>query len=149
MKIHAITIIALLSFPIITHSALQEREYNTWYSKDAILYDMTQTSDGFPVMLSISQPGRSGANMVVSYLSEGACVDSSRALNVNGKDIPAKYSCVPVGKNKIEHFAVKNAEQVNEMVNRLNSDFTLLLQNDIKVWAANIKSPKYGVAPRF
>ena len=100
-------------------------------------------------MLSISQPGRSGANMVVSYLSEGACVDSRRVLNVNGKDIPAKYSCVPVGKNKIEHFAVKNAEQVNEMVSRLNSDFTLLLQNDIKVWAANIKSPKYGVAPRF
>ncbi|HHA2190931.1 TPA: hypothetical protein ACOEA9_004690, partial [Enterobacter bugandensis] len=35
------------------------------------------------------------------------------------------------------------------LVNHLKSDFTLLLQNDIKVWAANIKTPKYGLAPKF
>ncbi|WP_052281742.1 hypothetical protein [Kluyvera genomosp. 1] len=149
MKNHTITIMALLFYPTVSHSALQEREYNTWYSKDAILYDMTQTSNGFPVMLSIAQPGRSGANMVVSYISEGVCAGSNNKLNVNGKDIPAKYSCVPLGKNRIEHFAVNDAGQVNEMVNHLTSDFTLLLQNDIKVWAANIKSPKFGVTPRF
>ena len=149
MKLHAITIIALLFFSSITHSALQEREYNTWYTKDGILYDMTQTSDGFPVMLSISQPGRMGANMVVSYVSQGPCVDANNKLIENGKDIPAKYSCVPLGKNRIEHFAVNNADQVNEMVNHLKADFTLLLQNDIKVWAANIKSPHFGVTPRF
>ena len=56
---------------------------------------------------------------------------------------------MPLGKNRIEHFAVNNADQVNDMVNHLKSDFTLLLQNDIKVWAANIKSPNFGVAPRF
>ena len=149
MKLHAITIIALLSFPIITHSAFQEREYNTWYQKDAVLYDITQTSEGLPVMISISQPGRGAANMLVSYMSDGSCGDKKELLNVNGKDVPATYSCASVGVNRIEHFAINDAEKVNEMVNHLKSDFTLLLQNDIKVWAANIKTPKYGIAPRF
>ncbi|MEX3019333.1 hypothetical protein AB4K05_07005 [Kluyvera sp. STS39-E] len=149
MKYRVITIIALIIISPISHSSFQEREYNTWYLKDAILYDMTQTSDGRPVMLSISQPGRSGANLVVSYVSEGPCTAGSGTLNVNGKDMPAKYSCVPLGKNRIEHFAVNDAQRVNEMVDHLKSDFTLLLQNDIKVWAANINSPKYGMAPRF
>ncbi|ADF62740.1 hypothetical protein ECL_03205 [Enterobacter cloacae subsp. cloacae ATCC 13047] len=44
---------------------------------------------------------------------------------------------------------MNDAGKVNEMVNYLKSDFTLLLQNDIKVWAANIKTPKYGIAPKF
>ena len=149
MKIQSIAIAFLVAISSPSYSAFQEREYNTWYTKDGILYDMTQTSDGFPVMLSISQPGRMGANLVVSYVSQGPCVGEPNKLNVNGKDIPAKYSCVPLGKNRIEHFAVNNADQVNDMVNHLKSDFTLLLQNDIKVWAANIKSPNFGVAPRF
>jgi hypothetical protein len=68
---------------------------------------------------------------------------------VNGKDVPATYRCASVGQSRIEHFAVNDAERVNEMVNHLKSDFTLLLQNDIKVWAANVKTPKYGIAPRF
>ncbi len=149
MKIHAVTIIALLFLPSLAYSEQQEREYNTWYLRNSILYDMTQTSEGFPVMLSIAQPGRIGANMVVSYLAEGPCAGGAKTFNVNGKDIPAKYSCVPVGKDRIEHFALNDSQQINEMVNHLESDFTLLLQNNIKVWAANIKSPKYGMAPRF
>jgi len=44
---------------------------------------------------------------------------------------------------------VVDAESVNGMVTHLKSDFTILLQNDIKIWAANIKTPKYGLTPRF
>lgn len=149
MKIQSITIAFLVAISSPSYSAFQEREYNTWYQKDAVLYDITQTSEGLPVMISISQPGRGAANMLVSYMSEGSCGDKKDFLNVNGKDVPATYSCVSVGANRIEHFAVNDAEKVNEMVNHLKSDFTLLLQNDIKVWAANIKTPKYGIAPRF
>lgn len=149
MNLQALIISGLLFFSATSHAAFQEREYNYWYLKDAILYDITQTSDGLPVMLSVSQPGRGLANMVISYMSEGQCGKGNNRLNINGKDIPAAYSCVPVGDNRIEHFAIKDADKVNEMVSYLKSDFTLLLQNDIKVWAANIKSPKYGMAPRF
>ncbi|MDN4966824.1 hypothetical protein QYY51_22070 [Enterobacter hormaechei] len=149
MKIHSITIalLAMISSP--SSAAFQEREYNTWYQKDAVLYDITQTSEGLPVMISISQPGRESANMLVSYMSDGGCGDEKVRLNANGKDVPATYTCVSVGADKIEHFAVNDASKVNEMVNHLKSDFTLLLQNDIKVWAANIKTPKYGLAPKF
>ncbi|CAA2952113.1 Uncharacterised protein [Enterobacter cloacae] len=87
--------------------------------------------------------------MLVSYMSDGGCGDEKVRLNANGKDVPATYTCVSVGADRIEHFAVNDASKVNEMVNHLKSDFTLLLQNDIKVWAANIKTPKYGLAPKF
>ncbi|HIH9250149.1 TPA: hypothetical protein ACYU26_001340 [Enterobacter ludwigii] len=149
MKIQTIT----LAMPVVvsapSRSAFQEREYNTWYIKNAVLYDMTQTSDGFPVMLSISQPERKSANLLVSYITEGRCDGTRQELNVNGKVLAATYYCVQVGQNRIEHFSVKDAQSVNGMVNHLKSDFTLLLQNDIKVWAANINAPKYGLAPRF
>ena len=69
-------------------------------------------------------------------------------LNVNGKVLPASYYCVQVGSNRIEHFQW-SMQTASMPVAHLNSDFTLLLQNDIKIWAANIKSPKYGLTPRF
>lgn len=58
MKIESITLAVLVIFSAPSWSAFQEREYNTWYMKNAVLYDMTQTSEGFPVMVSFSQPGK-------------------------------------------------------------------------------------------
>ena len=149
MKIKFITLAALMFYSAPGWSTFQEREYNTWYIKNAVLYDMTQTSEGFPVMVSVSQPGKKSANLVVSYITEGQCGENTLPLNVNGKVLPAIYYCVQVGSNRIEHFSVVDANSVNALVTHLNSDFTLLLQNDIKIWAANIKSPKYGLTPRF
>jgi hypothetical protein len=39
---------------------------------------------------------------------------------VNGKVLPAKYYCVQVGQNRIEHFSVVDADSVNGMVTHLN-----------------------------
>jgi hypothetical protein len=36
--------------------------------------------------------------MLVSYMSDGSCGDKKELLNVNGKDVPATYSCVSRGK---------------------------------------------------
>ena len=149
MKIKFITLAALMFYSAPGWSTFQEREYTTWDIKNAVLYDMTQTSEGFPVMVSVSQPGKKSANLVVSYITEGQCGENTLPLNVNGKVLPARYYCVQVGSNRIEHFSVVDANSVNALVTHLNSDFTLLLQNDIKIWAANIKSPKYGLTPRF
>lgn len=149
MKIVSITLAVLALFSAPCWSAFQEREYNTWYMKNAVLYDMTQTSEGYPVMVSVSQPGRKSANLLVSYITEGRCGENKPPLNVNGTVLPSKYHCVQIGKNRIEHFSVVDADSVNGIVTHLKSDFTILLQNDIKIWAANIKTPKYGLAPRF
>ena len=149
MKIKFITLAALMFYSAPGWSTFQEREYNTWYIKNAVLYDMTQTSEGFPVMVSVSQPGKKSANLLVSFITEGRCGENNQPLNVNGKELPAKYYCVEVGQNRIEHFSVVDADSVNGMVTHLKSDFTILLQNNIKVWAANIKTPKYGLTPRF
>ncbi|UAN29911.1 hypothetical protein [Enterobacter sp. JBIWA005] len=149
MKIESLILVVLVVFSTPSWSAFQEREYNTWYIKNAVLYDMTQTSEGFPVMVSVSQPGKKSANLLVSFITEGRCGENNQPLNVNGKELPAKYYCVEVGQNRIEHFSVVDADSVNGMVTHLKSDFTILLQNNIKVWAANIKTPKYGLTPRF
>ena len=50
MKIQSIAIALLVAISSPSYSAFQEREYNTWYQKDAVLYDITQTSEGLPVM---------------------------------------------------------------------------------------------------
>lgn len=128
---------------------VHSREYNVWYEKDAVLYDITQTSDGRPVMISISQAGFKTANMVISYLTEGSCPSESLPLLVNGEQIPSEYVCKQQGHEKLEHYVVRDAGRVNAMVQHLKSDFTLIVQKEIKVWAANINSPKYGIAPKF
>ncbi|WP_312274858.1 hypothetical protein [Pseudescherichia sp.] len=132
-----------------SNAAWQQRELNTWYEKDGILYDITQTSDDNPVMISIAQAGYKTANLTVSYMSSGRCSGETPLLRINNIIVPAAYKCVPVGKNKIEHYIVDDADRVNALVVHLKSDFTAVIQGDIKVWAANIKSPKYGMAPKF
>lgn len=130
-------------------SARLNREYNIWYQQNAVLYGMSQTAEGLPVLLSFFQPGNKSANMLVSYMSEGTCKEASHQLKVNGHRIPATYNCISFGQNRIEHFAVNEAQTVNGMFNHLKSDFTLVLQGNIKVWAANIKKPRYGLGPMY
>lgn len=126
-------------------------EYNTWYYNNGVLYDVAQTSGSQPVLISISQAGFDTANLVVSYFSEEACpaTGTSSKLAVNGSDVATSYLCVATDKGRIEHFMVTDAALVNQLVDRLKSDFTVVLQKDIKVWAANFKTPKYGLAPRM
>ncbi|ELY6223563.1 hypothetical protein SNQ29_000750 [Cronobacter muytjensii] len=132
-----------------TCAMVQGREYNTWYEKDAVLYDMTQTPDGNPVMLSISQAGRRTANMVISSLTAGKCPVQAKTLEINNDIVPAEYVCTEQGSDKIEHYLVRDADRVNAMVERLRSDFTVMSQQEIKIWAANIKTPKFGMTPRL
>ena len=124
-------------------------EYNKWYSKDGVLYDITQTQDGELVMLSIFAAGKKNANMVVSYYSQGACERNINILRMDATDFPAQYTCVPQKMGKINHYTVTDADSVNYLVERLKSGFTVLLQDNIKVWVENFNAPKYGVAPSF
>ena len=112
------------------------------------MHDLTQTSDGRPVMISFSQAGFQTANMVISYMTEGKCPDGDIDLNINGDIVPAEYTCVQRGKEKIEHYRVRNADKTNALIAHLKGGFTLVIQQDIKVWAANIKAPRYGIGPR-
>lgn len=124
-------------------------EYNTWYSQDGVLYDVTQTADSQPVLISISMAGYDSANMVVSYFSDGDCQHAvaRSTIKINNDTIPAQYHCVDTAKGRIEHFAVDDANCVNGLVNNLRSDFTVTLQGEIRVWAANIRNPHYGLSP--
>ncbi|EOE6863382.1 hypothetical protein ACX1JO_000671 [Cronobacter dublinensis] len=130
-------------------AVVQGREYNTWYEKDAVLYDMTQTPEGSPVMLSISQAGRHSANMVISSLTVGKCPAQARTLEINNDIVPAEYVCTEHGGDRVEHYLIRDADKVNALVTKLRSDFTVMSQRETKIWAANIKTPKYGMTPRL
>lgn len=144
-------ILLILSFAFHTGYVKADEyiEYNKWYSKDGVLYDITQTQDSEPVMLSIFAAGKKNANMVISYYSPGACEKNINTLRMDGTDFPAQYACVPEKNGKINHYTVTDAGSVNYLVERLKSGFTVLLQDNIKVWVENFNDPKYGVAPNF
>lgn len=144
-------ILLILSFAFHSHSAQADEyiEYNKWYSKDGVLYDITQTQSGDPVMLSIFAAGKNNANLVVSYFSQGACEKDINQIRMDGTDFPAKYVCIPEKNGKINHYTVTDAGSVNYLVERLKSGFTVLLQDNIKVWVENFNNPKYGSAPNF
>lgn len=101
------------------------------------------------MMLSISQAGYRSANMVISSMTTGKCPMQARALEINNDIVPAEYVCAEQGSEKIEHYLVRDADKVNALVERLRSDFTVMSQKEVKVWAANIKTPKYGMTPRL
>lgn len=129
--------------------AEQYTEYYKWYSKDGVLYDIAQTKDRYPVMLSIYSPGKENANMVVSYYSHGACDNSINTMKIDNNDFPAQYTCIPEKNGKINHYTITDASSVNYMIDRLSSSFTISLQDDIKVWVGNFNNPEFGVAPNF
>lgn len=125
------------------------KEYNSWYAKDGVLYDMTQTADGMPVMISIYAPGKGTTNMVISYYSYGHCQNQTTFLKIDTSITSAHYSCIHVSEYHINHFTVTDVSSVNYVVNRLRSGFTVILQDEIKVWVANYNTPKFGLAPDF
>ncbi len=94
------------------------REYNTWYEKDAVLYDMTQTPEGSPVMLRITQAGRHSANMVISSLTVGKCPAQARTLEINNDIVPAEYVCTEHGGDRVEHYLIRDADRVNALVRK-------------------------------
>lgn len=149
MKIHAVILGMLFFLPCNGYAVYQGREYNVWYEKDAVLYDITQTAEGWPVMVSISQAGFRSANLVISWMEKGYCPERGYELNINGEIIPAAWECMSVGEEVIEHFYIRDSGKVNAMMNHLKSGFTLLIQEDIKVWASNINSPRHGMMPEF
>lgn len=144
-------ILLMLSFALYADYAKADKyiEYNQWYSKDGVLYDIANTKDGDPVMLSIYAPGKKNANMVVSYYSEGACEKNINTLKIDANDFPAQYVCIPEKNGKINHYTVTDADSVNYMIDRLTSGLTIVLQDNIKVWRGNFDNPRFGVAPNF
>jgi hypothetical protein len=144
-------ILLILSFALYTDYAKAEQytEYYKWYSKDGVLYDIAQTKDRYPVMISIYSPGKDNANMVVSYFSYGACDHSINTMKIDTNDYPAQYTCIPDKKGKMNHYVITDANSVNYMIDRLTSSFTVALQGDIIVWVGNFATPEFGAAPNF
>ncbi|NEV85081.1 MULTISPECIES: hypothetical protein [Enterobacter] len=113
------------------------------------MYDMAQTNEGEPVMISIYAPGKKSSNMVISYYGVGKCQNVPSSLKVDAFFVPANYSCAQIDNGWIRHFVVSDIYSVNYVVNQLRTGFTVVLQDEIKVWVENFNKPKFGTGPDF
>ncbi|MFX2610771.1 hypothetical protein [Enterobacter mori] len=119
--------------------------YNTWYARDGVLYDVTQTAESEPVAISLSSTGSGDVGMVISYENKSSCDDNIETLKIDKRYIQSEITCLPTGDTSIITYIVSEPKVIAYVLGRLRSDFTVILMGDIKIWAANIKKPLYGI----
>ncbi|WP_058913771.1 hypothetical protein [Entomohabitans teleogrylli] len=127
------------------------REYNVWYQSSGVMYDLTQTADSEPVLVSIFGIGTDDANLVVSQSVPGDCETpaGNATLLVDDKPLNTHYTCFETDKRKKEHFLLSDSREVNSIARKLSQDRTVIINGDIKLWAANFNHPRYGVTPKM
>lgn len=112
--------------------------------------DATQTQDGRPVLISFAYQGTPGVNLVVSYTEHGDCNNSPPITNfqINNISVDAKAKCFPMeGNNRALHYLIEDRSILQYFHLQLETGFTVVLQNNIRVWVANYNQPKPGNLP--
>lgn len=144
MKIECL-ICALTALLLTSKAASTRREYNVWYAESGILYGLTQTSSASPVLISISAQGLRENGMVISFQDALPCEkEALKPLTIDSMAVLYKLSCITLPDGSIKTFTITDPETITYTHNRLKSDFTVVLSGDIKIWAGNIRNPRYG-----
>ncbi|WP_235896974.1 hypothetical protein [Yersinia vastinensis] len=133
-----------LSFIPVSQAVYNPKEYNIWYIHGGVLYGATQTEDEEPVLISIAGPTTDWANMVISLMSHEPC-DPTKVTTkfaFNNDMLTVEYRCLKAADHTVSSYTLHDAVKVNQLYNQLKSGFTVTLDKRIKVWAANIATPK-------
>ncbi|WP_296241310.1 hypothetical protein [uncultured Enterobacter sp.] len=138
--------LTLIGVLFVSQALYAQREYNTWYAKDGSLYGLTQTADSRPVLITLSVTGTDEAGLVVSFQDDIPCENSSFQMpfKIDAKEVRFKLSCIPVNNSVIKTYVVSDPTTVNYVLAKLRSGLTVVLMEDIKIWAGNINKPVYG-----
>lgn len=133
----------LISFLLSRDGACSSLEYNVWYEKNGTLYDITQTKDSEPVLISISSSGSGG--MIVSHESDLPCTHlKGIKFIIDSFVVPYSLNCIVAGDSFFVTYTITDIRMTSYVLKRLRSDFTVILMGNIKLWAGNIKKPHYG-----
>ncbi|HCL5637824.1 TPA: hypothetical protein N2N45_003887 [Klebsiella aerogenes] len=124
--------------------------YNTWYQSKGVMTDATQTDEGGPVLISLAYRKMPGAHLVVAYNEEGDCQDISdtEPFVINQQVTKAAIKCYQLD-NKIRSlsYLVNDISYVDYFDNQLSAGFTVVLQNNIRVWVENYNHHISGFFP--
>ncbi|MCL6723067.1 hypothetical protein M8R21_48230 [Klebsiella sp. T2.Ur] len=124
--------------------------YNTWYQSKGVMTDATQTDEGRPVLISLAYRKTPGAHLVVAYNEEGLCQDMSDTgpFTINQQVSQAAIKCYQLDKKiRSLSYLVNDIRNVDYFDNQLSTGFTVVLQNNIRVWVENYNDPMPGVLP--
>lgn len=136
---------SLLIFASAFTAESKPREYNVWHSFGGVLYVLTQTPDSNPVFISISSKGLAEVGMVITLQDQTSCdEDSKKPFFIDLQAVNYMLNCLPLTGSYLKTYTVTEASKIAYVLNRLKSDFTVVLSGDIKIWASNIQKPIYG-----
>lgn len=129
---------------------LFSREYNIWYRQNGVMYDMTQDEKGSPVFISIGFNAQQGYNLLITREGPAGCAAGSlqHELIIGGVRSVLPALCQQMDGVTI-HSISDNTQLAQQMVGALGKGFTVVLDNDVKIWAANFATPKFGMTPRL
>jgi len=121
------------------------REYNKWYVYNGVLSVVTQKEEGNPVLVSLYK----NSFLVVSYIDAGICDKKQEtSLKIGTQNVAANYICADLTTaSHINTYRITQPAIVTDVYNLLAQERTVVLQDQIKIWAENIKFPIDGVAP--
>lgn len=139
-----------ISLAFLAFTATASPQYNVWYKHNGIMADATQTQDGRPVLISFAYQGTPGANMVVSYTEYGDCSNSRpiTKFQINNRSVDAKEKCFPMERSiRALHYTIEEHSVLQYFHTQMETGFTVVLQNNIRVWVANYNQPRPGNLP--
>ncbi|HHD2942335.1 TPA: hypothetical protein ACNZ88_005180, partial [Enterobacter kobei] len=98
------------------------REYNVWYTRDGVLYGLTQTSDSRPVQISISSHGLEEVGMVITFQDKLPCNDDVKnPLKIDSINVKYKIICASLDRGYIKSYTITDPNIINYVLNRLRS----------------------------
>ncbi|KTJ39448.1 hypothetical protein ASU85_19695 [Klebsiella aerogenes] len=101
-------------------------------------------------MISLAYKKTPGAHLVVAYNEAGQCQDMSDTgpFVINQQVTKATIKCYQLD-NKIRSlsYLVNDIRHVDYLDNQLSAGFTVVLQNNIRVWVENYNHPLPGFLP--
>lgn len=127
--------------------SLAAPEYNVWYAKDGIYYDVTQTSDATPVLISFTSHPHTGGGMIITFSDKQNCsyIDNQMPIKIDFYYFDSKFSCYAHNNYYILTYTITDEKAIDYVFSKLKKGFTVVFIDDIKVWASNINHPLYGV----
>ena len=147
MQVFVLKRFSFIPLVFLAFTATAESRYNVWHKHNGIMADATQTQDGRPVLISFAYQGTPGANLVVSYTEYGDC-NHRRPITkfqINNISVDAKEKCFPMkGNIRALHYIIEEYSVLQYFHTQLETGFTVILQNNIRVWVANYNHPRAG-----
>ena len=150
-RINLTSVYMIIYLFVIPSYAAATTEYNVWYQKEGVMYDVTQTLENEPVLISITANSSPDAVMVITLKNDGACDATSvqEPLKIDFRKVSVSRSCLVSRDIYFVTYVIKDLAVIDYVLKQLRAGFTVVLMDSIKIWAGNINKPLHGYGKWF